>query len=146
MTLIQPYGSTENDAPIRLYGIRRVTIEDPSTMLHPEIEMKEELEPEKDFSVRVHEKNGKSMTYTIAIVDEGLLDITGFKTPDPHSSFYAREALGVKTYDLFDFVAGAYGARLEKAFAVGGDEDKQMAGKRQVNRFKPVGLFAGLSQ
>ncbi len=143
VTLIQPYGSTRNDAPIRLYGVCPVAVEDPGTVLHPEIRMNDELEPEKEFFVKIREKNGKEMTYTLAIVDEGLLDLTGFQTPDPHGSFYAREALGVKTYDLFDYVAGAYGARLEKAFAVGGDEDKRMAGRSQVSRFQPVVLFAG---
>jgi uncharacterized protein YfaS (alpha-2-macroglobulin family) len=33
------------------------------------------------------------MAYTLAIVDEGLLDITRFKTPDPWKAFYAKEAL-----------------------------------------------------
>jgi uncharacterized protein YfaS (alpha-2-macroglobulin family) len=47
------------------------------------------------------------MTYTLAIVDEGLLDLTRFKTPDAWSRFYAREALGVKTWDLYDQVMGA---------------------------------------
>ena len=143
VTLIQPYGTLKNDAPIRLYGIQAVEITDPGTLLDPVIAMKEELEPEKDFTVTVKESQGKGMTYTLAIVDEGLLDLTGFKTPDPHAHFFAREALGVKTYDLFDKVAGAYGAHLEKAFAVGGDEELKVTGHRQANRFQPVVLFAG---
>ncbi len=143
VSLIQPYGSTRNDAPIRLYGIQSVTVEDPGTLLDPVIGMKEELEPEGDFTVTVKEKNGKAMTYTLAVVEEGLLDLTGFKTPDPHAVFYAREALGVRTYDLFDLVAGAYGAQLEKAFAVGGDDDQRINGSREANRFQPVVLFAG---
>jgi uncharacterized protein YfaS (alpha-2-macroglobulin family) len=49
------------------------------------------------------------MTYTLAIVDEGLLDLTRFKTPDPWNHFYAREALGVRTWDLYDQVIGAFG-------------------------------------
>jgi hypothetical protein len=120
-----------------------VAVEDPATVLHPLVKMNGELEPEKEFSVKVQEKDGKPMTYTLAVVDVGLLDLTGFRTPDPHSGFYAREALGVRTYDLFDYVAGAYGARLEKAFAVGGDQDLQNTGKKQASRFRPVVLFAG---
>lgn len=141
--LLQPYGNLTNDAPIRLYGVKGVTVEDPQTVLKPVITSKEEVEPEKDFTVTVSETSGRPMTYTLAIVDEGLLDLTNFATPDPHRHFYAREALGVKTYDLFDYVAGAYGAQLEKAFAVGGDQDKVASGKKQANRFEPVVLFAG---
>ena len=54
------------------------------------------------------------MTYSIAIVDEGLLDLTSFKTPDPHDYFYAKEALGVKSWDLYDYVIGAWGSNLER--------------------------------
>jgi alpha-2-macroglobulin len=143
VSLIQPYGNLNNDAPIRLYGVKGVTVEDPQTVLKPIISVKDELEPEKDFTITVSETDGRPMTYTLAIVDEGLLDLTNFGTPDPHRHFYAREALGVKTYDLFDFVAGAYGAQLEKAFAVGGDQDKVASGKKQANRFDPVVLYAG---
>lgn len=39
------------------------------------------------------------MTYTLAIVDDGLLDLTNFKTPDPWNEFYSREALGIRTWD-----------------------------------------------
>ena len=143
VTLLQPYGSTRNDAPIRLYGVRAVTVEDPDTRLEPLITMEPELRPDNDFTVTVKEKKGRKMSYTLALVDEGLLDLTGFRTPDPHAHFFSREALGVRSYDLYDYVAGAYGAQLEKAFAVGGDQDLRATGQQQVNRFKPVVLFAG---
>ena len=40
------------------------------------------------------------MTYTLAIVDDGLLDLTNFKTPDPWNDFYSREALGIRTWEM----------------------------------------------
>ncbi|WP_423129338.1 alpha-2-macroglobulin family protein [Gaoshiqia sp. Z1-71] len=143
ISLIQPHEQTDNDAPIRLYGVIPLLVEDPATHLSPEISMAAELTPEKAYEVKVSEKSGKRMTYTLAVVDEGLLDLTRFKTPDPWPAFYAREALGVKTWDFYDDVIGAYGARLEKAFAVGGDESLADAKKKKVNRFKPVVSFIG---
>lgn len=143
VSLVQPHAQTENDLPIRMYGVIPILVEDPETRLVPEIKMPDVLEPEKEFEVKVSEKDGKAMTYTLAVVDDGLLDLTRFKTPNPWNSFYAREALGVKTWDMYDLVMGAFGARLEKAFAIGGDED--LKGKKQVkaNRFKPVVMFYG---
>ena len=129
--------------PIRLYGVIPILVEDPNTHLNPIIKTPAELEPEKDYEVKVSEKEGKKMTYTLAVVDEGLLDLTRFQTPDPWPSFYAREALGVKTWDFYDDVIGAYGARLERAFAVGGDENLAAAKRKKVNRFKPVVSFIG---
>ncbi len=143
VSLIQPYGQTENDAPLRMFGVIPVLVEDPGTILKPVLEVPNEIEPEKEYTVKISETNRKEMTYTLAVVDEGLLALTNFKTPDPHSEFYAREALGVKTWDLYDDVAGAYGVRLEKAFAVGGDADFAASGEKEVNRFKPVVQYAG---
>ncbi len=143
VSLIQAYGQTENDAPLRLYGITPVNVEDPETILKPEITAPEEIMPETTYSVKISEANQKKMTYTLAIVDEGLLGLTNYSTPNPHRTFYSREALGVKTWDLYDYVAGAYGARLEKAFAVGGDGEMMESDKKEANRFKPVVQFAG---
>lgn len=143
VTVIQPHSQTINDMPIRLYGVVPVMVEDPGTRLLPRITMADEIRSQKRFVIKVSETNKNPMTYTLAVVDEGLLDITGFKTPDPWSYFYAREALGVKTWDLYDVVLGAFGGTLERVFAIGGDEavvDKS-AGKAQ--RFIPVVKFLG---
>ena len=44
---------------------------------------------------QLKEKQGKEMTYTIAIVDDRLLDLTRFKTPNAWDKFYSRQDLGV---------------------------------------------------
>jgi len=143
VTLIQPHNQTINDLPIRLYGVMPLFVENPGSHLNPVISMDNELEPEKTFEVKVSEKEGKAMTYTLAIVDEGLLDLTRFKTPDPWNHFYAREALGVNTFDLYDQVIGAFGSKLEKLLSLGGSDEINNKGKNRANRFTPVVMHAG---
>ena len=143
ITSLQPYNQTINVHPIRLYGVIPVNIENPETHLAPVLKVPDELRSEQPFTVEVSEKNGKAMNYTIAIVDEGLLDLTGYKTPDPWTTFYAREALGVKTWDLYDLVLGAYGGTLEKLFAVGGSDQLPDPSKQKAQRFKPIVKFLG---
>ena len=111
--------------------------------MEPEIDLPKTLEPESKFTVKVSEKNKKAMTYTLAIVEEGLLDLTRFKTPDPHEHFYAREALGVKTWDVFDDVIGAYSGSIEQIFAIGGDGSLDKGKNKKANRFKPVVTYLG---
>jgi hypothetical protein len=143
VTVIQPHAQTVNDMPMRLYGVVPVLVEDPETRLTPKIEMADEIRSQKPFVIKVSEANRKSMTYTVAVVDEGLLDITGFKTPDPWKYFYAREALGVQTWDLYDFVLGAFGGTLERVFAIGGDEAVIDKSANKARRFAPVVKFFG---
>jgi alpha-2-macroglobulin len=143
ITVIQPHAQSVNDIPVRLYGIVPVIIEDPETRLAPKIDMPDEIRSQKPFIVKISETNKKPMTYTLAVVDEGLLDITGFKTPNPWNYFYAREALGVQTWDLYDFVLGAFGGTLERIFAVGGDETLVDKSANKARRFVPVVKFLG---
>jgi len=143
VTLIQPHGQTTNDMPIRLYGVVPVMVEDASTHLKPVISMPDEVRSQQTFEIKVSEAGRNSMNYTIAVVDEGLLDITGFRTPDPWSYFYAREALGVRTWDIYDFVLGALGGTLDRALAVGGDEALKDKSSAKAKRFIPVVKFLG---
>ncbi len=143
VTIIQPHDQTINDMPVRLYGIVPVMVEDPETRLSPVVNMPDELRSVNPFVVKVNEKNNKPMTYTLALVDEGLLDITGFKTPDPWNYFYAKEALGVKTWDLYDNVLGAFGGTIERILAPGGDEALEDKAAGKARRFIPVVKFLG---
>jgi uncharacterized protein YfaS (alpha-2-macroglobulin family) len=143
VTVIQPHAQTINDMPVRLYGVVPVMVEDPATRLSPKIEMADEIRSQKPFIIKVSETNQKPMTYTLAVVDEGLLDITGFRTPDPWNYFYAREALGVQTWDLYDFVLGVFGGTLERIFAIGGDEALADRSANKAQRFTPVVKFLG---
>lgn len=143
VTMLQPHGQTKNDLPIRMYGVIPILVEDPTTKLQPVITMSDELKPESDVSIKISEKNNQAMTFTVAVVDEGLLDLTNYKTPNPWTSFYAREALSVRTWDLYDYVLGAYGAKIEACFAIGGDGDLDKNKGRKARRFKPVVEFFG---
>ncbi|MBT7465016.1 MAG: hypothetical protein HN686_13590, partial [Bacteroidetes bacterium] len=143
ITLIQSHIHEDNDLPIRQYGVLHLKVDDPETILKPEVNLPDEIRPNESYSVEVSEANGTAMTYTLAIVDEGLLDLTRFKTPDPWSVFFAREALGVKTWDVFDDVIGAYGGRMESLLAVGGDEGAMADGAKKANRFQTVVSFLG---
>jgi len=143
VSLIQPHGQTNNDLPIRMYGVIPIFVEDPETHLEPVISMPDVLKPESEVEIQITEKNNKTMAYTLAVVDEGLLDLTRFSTPDPWKSFYSRVALGVKTIDLYDWVLGAYGGRIDGIFSIGGDEEGEGKGKAKVNRFKPMVRFIG---
>lgn len=142
ISLLQPHAQTVNDLPIRMYGVVPVVVNNPETILHPQISMPNVLRPETDFQVSVRERNGKLMTYTLAIVDDGLLDLTNFKTPDPWQEFYAREALGIRTWDMYDDVLGAKAGRYPAMFSTGGDETLKPADAK-ANRFKPVVRFIG---
>jgi uncharacterized protein YfaS (alpha-2-macroglobulin family) len=140
VTLLQPHEQVENDLPIRSYGVLPIKIIDPKTKLEPVLDMADVLEPNSKVTIKVSENNKQAMTYTLAIVDEGLLDLTRFRTPDLWEHFYKKEALGVRTWDMYNSVLGKY--ELNQLLAIGGGDGGDDASKK-ANRFKPVVRFVG---
>ena len=143
VTFLQPHMQTGNDLPVRMYGVIPVKVFDPETRVLPKISCADVFVPDSKTSIKVMEKKGRAMTYTLAIVDDGLLDLTNYRTPDPWNYFYKRESLGVKTWDIYNYVAGAYGGALENLLAIGGDESLMHSKSKKANRFPPMVRFLG---
>lgn len=138
VTLVQPHSGSGNDAPVRMYGVVPIEVFDAATKLAPQLTTAAVFEPESKATIEVSEGQGRAMTYTLAVVDEGLLGLTRFKTPNPWLSFNAKEALGVRTWDNFDMVAGAYGGAIEGLLAVGGDGADAAPPVAKADRFPPM--------
>ena len=143
VSLIQPHLQTQNDLPLRLYGIVPVMVEDPKTLLSPVITAGENWEPETEASFTVSEASGRPMVYTVAVVDEGLLGLTRFSLPNPRNTFYAKEASFVKSWDLFADFMGAYSGRLETLLAIGGGDELNADAAKESQRFRPVVRYFG---
>ncbi|NJB37827.1 alpha-2-macroglobulin family protein [Croceivirga sp. JEA036] len=141
ISLLQPHGQVRNDMPVRLYGVMPLLVTNPATELAPKIDVPEVLKPEENYTITVSEAHNNPMTYSIAVVDQGLLDLTRFKTPDIHAHFYARKALGVKTFDIYDAVMGAYSISVDNI--IGGGGMAEGAKNRKAQRFKPVVTYLG---
>ena len=144
VSFIQPYEKVRNDQPIRLLGVCPVVVENPESTLQPRISSTQNFRPGSRVAVAVSEASGKEMTYTLSLVDEGLLGITRFKTPDPHGHFYARQGLGVRTWDSYHKVAGTYGMEMNTLLAIGGDEGLRPESLNPTgNPFGPVSFNLG---
>ncbi|MCP9235963.1 Ig-like domain-containing alpha-2-macroglobulin family protein [Lewinella sp. JB7] len=138
ISYLQPYAQTTNDRPVRLYGVVPVEVLDPQTRLQPELTVGREWKPRQTVEVGVREAEGRPMTYVLSVVDEGLLGLTRFATPDLHREFFSKEALTVKTYDLYDHVMSSINGEFGRVLAVGGDGTEVHPEEASANRFEPV--------
>ena len=141
---IQAHADTDQQLPMRLYGLIPLAVEDPGTRLQPSLRMASVLRSDTETTITVSEEQGREMNYTLAVVDEGLLGLTNYRTPDPWGHFFAREALGVRTWDLFDLVLGAQHGRMARVLSIGGDAAAlNLPDADKANRFKPVVVHLG---
>jgi len=146
VSLLQAQSQRDNDLPLRLYGIVPLMVEDPRTRLPLKLALPDKLEPNRDFTVELSLEGGRDGWATVAVVDEGLLDLTDFTTPDPWKHFYAKQRLDVATSDLFDKVLDAVRGNIGQRYTIGGDFDaarRKRAAPEQGQRFRPVALFSG---
>ncbi|MEM9548543.1 MAG: MG2 domain-containing protein [Bacteroidota bacterium] len=142
--LIQPHNNGANDLPMRMYGVVPISVVDHASQIEPELNMPETIRPNGLYTVKVSERLGKQMSYTLAVVDEGLLDLTRFKTPDLWNHFYSKQALGIKTWDIYDMVLDGYGGEIDRLISIGGDGEATGSKKgKKANRFVPVVTHLG---
>ena len=154
VSLLQDYKTKLNDRPLRLYGVIPLMVEDEDTKIDLEIEAPDNIRPNEKFTVKIKNKKSEQVDFTIAVVDEGLLDITGFKTPSPYDYFFQKIASKLLFYDNYsEVIDRPYGA-VHQILKVGGDEAllDEMARRRRLrelgleeaDRFTPVSMFKGV--
>lgn len=145
--LLQDYDKLNNDRALRLYGVVPINIINEKNKILPNIDVKDEVLPNSTLHIGISNQEKKQVTYTLAIVDEGLLNLTGFKTPSPYNYFYAKTKYNIKNYDTFDYIIAKTSGRVDKTYSIGGDEavesiqNKNKQKDDNADRFKPVVYF-----
>jgi hypothetical protein len=105
----------------------------------------QKIQPKETFKVSIQSNSKQEGTYTLAMVDEGLLGLTNFKTPNPWKHYFKKVRLGVKTKDNYDEVLGSLYPDMDRYFSIGGDEMEEAdsrAGNSKARRFIPAIYFS----
>ena len=148
VSLFLPLKSVEGEKPMRYYGILPIKVEDEKTKLKLALNVPKEIKPGEEFSIEVTNPSKEDASFTLAVVDEGLLDLTNFKTPDPWKFYFQKMALGIKSSDNYDEIIGALMPDMDSYLSIGGGDEAvgDMAGKQKTQRFKAVSLFSGVQE
>ncbi|MCL2101310.1 MAG: MG2 domain-containing protein, partial [Fibromonadales bacterium] len=147
VSLFLPLKSVEGEKPMRYYGVLPIKIEDEKTKLTLGMNAPKEIKPGDEFTIEVMNHSKENASFTLAVVDEGLLDLTNFKTPDPWQFYFRKLALGVISSDNYDEIIGALMPDMDSYLSIGGDDEvASRAGQQRVQRFKPVSLFSGVQE
>jgi len=97
-TLIRPLDNS--DLPLTVAnGFMPVLVEDPSRNLAVSITSVEKSRSKSKQHIRI--KTQPNTQVTISVVDEGILQIKNFRTPDIYGYFYQKRALEVSSHNLY---------------------------------------------
>lgn len=130
----------------RSFGVITIPVQDPSLKLAPVINAPESIKPGSKLHIEIANPNKRKMAYTLAIVDEGILNIINFRTPDP-MKLYTKINYGIMHYDNFDeFMERLFGI-VHQSVLIGGDEEAltQAANFSKRRRENLIYFTSGLS-
>ncbi len=115
-TVIRPMDVAAGQNPARAMGVAHATVEPVGRKLDVSIDVPQVTSPRTTQKAVVRVENapeGEPVWLTLAAVDVGILNLTGFESPDPQVYYFGQRRLGVDLRDVYgrliDGMNGAMG-------------------------------------
>lgn len=127
------------------HGYSNITIDDKENKLPVQVTMTDRSRSQ--MKQTIHVSTVPNAYITVAAVDEGILQVRNYDSPDPYDYFYQKVALGVNSYDVYPFLLPEYNIGQSSS---GGDgaasEMKSRVNPLFVNRVKNVSFWSGIQK
>jgi len=140
-TLIKPVD--DNNSPLTVaYGIENLAVLNPQKTIPITINTDEKIRSNQTYSFTIESEPNTEMT--IAVVDEGILNITNYESPSAFNHFYQKRALEVDAYDLYPYL---FPELADRGLLIGGgsvDELNDRAVGFGKKRVKLCSFWSGL--
>ncbi len=143
-TVIRPMDVAAGHNPARALGLVHASVAEPGKALSVSIDTPEIVAPRQTQRVRVRITGAGDdpVWLTLAAVDLGILNLTGFEAPDPSAYYFGQRRLGVEMRDVYgrliDGMNGAMGI-----VRSGGDANAGMRRQSPPPTQKLMAVFSG---
>ncbi len=134
--------------PSRAFGMASARVRPTEHTMPLSVETPKEIRPNRTLEVTVQadgngQRSGDSPRYvTVAAVDEGILSLTDYETPDPRDALFAKRQLGVDTFDTIGW-ALSFPPRGQSSSTGGGGGGERPG---RVMPVEPVSLWSGVRE
>ncbi|MDA9951499.1 MG2 domain-containing protein, partial [Oligoflexaceae bacterium] len=86
--------------PARSWGATSVAIAPEKQKLSLKVSVPKKIRPNNKLAIDIDGgSEGAKAEYSVALVDEGILQLTQFQSPDPVKFFHRKRSLGVKSFE-----------------------------------------------
>ncbi|HTQ64178.1 MAG TPA: MG2 domain-containing protein [Puia sp.] len=142
-TLIKPHDIS--DIPLTVaHGFENVKVEEKDRKIAVDIVAEKSVRSKTRQHISI--KALPNSMVTLAAVDNGVLQVSNFETPDPYGYFYAKRALEVNAFDIYPLLLPEIKAKIS---STGGDEETDMT--KRVNpmpakRIKILSYWSGIKK
>ena len=144
VTHYRPLSSAQTRAPVRAIGVAWLAVDPSPRTLQVTLGAPQKTKPNQKLSIPIEVKNqgwGEAVYVTLAAVDEGILQLTDFASPDANKHYFGKRRLGLDMRDDYGRLIASDRAIVGE-LRTGGDG----VGGRSlaVVPQKTVSLFSGL--
>jgi alpha-2-macroglobulin len=141
-TLFRPLD--EGTIPLTVgHGIISIPVEKTANKLPVLITAVKQSKSKTKQTIKIKTAPGSPVEVTIAVVDEGILQLKNSETPDPYKYFYQKRALGVNGFDVYPLLLPD--VTMKRSSTAGDGYDLQKRVNPLTNkRVKLVSLWSGI--
>ncbi len=142
-TLFRPMNG--DDMPLTVaHGIKSALVENTANHLPVQVEAASNSRSKTKQTITIKSEPGAYVT--IAAVDEGILQVKNYTTPDPYKYFYQKEALAMNSYDMYPWLLPEIKTTKSSTGGDMAEESKMRVNPVFVNRVKLVSFWSGIMQ
>jgi uncharacterized protein YfaS (alpha-2-macroglobulin family) len=131
--------------PMVSFGVEPLAVKTDSKQLDLTWDVAKSVQSAEGIDATVTLSGGEKTNVVLMAVDEGILQITGFVTPNPLEYFYRKRSLTTLSYTIFNLLLPDVVA---KKFAIGGGDSGEFTRRHlnpvQAKKKKSLALVSGL--
>ncbi len=131
-----------SDIPLTVaHGYASMKVDNPAYKMNVDITAAEKSRSNTKQTIKVKSKPNSALT--IAVVDEGILQVSGYPTPDPYNFYYQKRALQIQTSNVYPYLFPELGMIRSTTGGDAGDMGKRL-NPMQNNRVKLVSFWSNI--
>ncbi len=146
-TLFKPHSISVETPFLVGHGFASIKVDKISNKLPITIIAPQKIKPKTTQEITIKTISERDIYVTVAVVDEGILQIKNYVTPDPYKWMYTKQTLSVESYDLYKLLLPEI---LKITSSSGGDELASQIGKRmnpiRTDRYKLISFWSGIKK
>jgi uncharacterized protein YfaS (alpha-2-macroglobulin family) len=142
-TLIKPH--EVSDIPLTVaHGFQNIKVQEKSRKLGVEITAQKSSRSNTHQKIKI--KSAPNSYVTLAAVDNGVLQVTDFKTPDPYNYYYQKKALEVAAYDMYPLLFPEMYSKLSSTGGDGEGDMEKRGNPMPAKRIKILSYWSGIKK
>lgn len=147
-TLFKKHSKDDNAPFLVGHGFASIKVVKNKNKLPVSVSAPQKVKPNTTQQITIKTDSQKDIYVTVAAVDEGILQISNYETPDPFKFMYAKRPLMVESFDLYKLL-------LPEIVSIssstgGGDMMEKQLQKRtnpvSVKRFRLLSYWSGIKK